>query len=127
PVAEVPTPYYARPKGSASKLNTYRDGARILWTIARLYKSERPSRFFATIGALLALNAVALAVPIFITYLQEGVVPRLPPAVLSTGLMLLAFLSITCGLVLGTVTRGRREMKLLAYMAQRALETNERD
>ena len=122
PVAEIPTPYYARPKGSASKLNTWRDGMRILWTIARLYKSERPMQFFAIIGAVLALTAVTLAVPIFITFLQQGVVPRLPTAVLSTGLMLLAFLSLTCGLVLGTVTRGRREMKVLAYMAQRALD-----
>ena len=77
---------------------------------------------FAIIGAVLALTAVTLAVPIFITFLQQGVVPRLPTAVLSTGLMLLAFLSLTCGLVLGTVTRGRREMKVLAYMAQRALD-----
>jgi len=128
PVAEIPTPYYARPKGSASKLHTYRDGMRILWTIARLYKSERPMQFFAIIAGVLALAAIVLAVPIFITFVQQGVVPRLPTAVLSTGLMLLAFLSLTCGLVLGTVTRGRREMKVLAYMAQRALDYDrERD
>ncbi len=120
PCAEVKTPYYARMEGSTSKLNTWRDGFRILWMIARLYKSERPLRFFSTIGAVLALVSIGLAVPIFVTYFQEGVVPRLPTAVLATGLMLLAFLSLTCGLILGTVTRGRREMKLLAYLAQRA-------
>jgi len=118
PVAEVATPYYARPKGSASKLNTWRDGLRIVWTITRLYKSERPLAFFAAIGAVLQLAAIVLAIPVFATYLREGPVPRLPTAVLATGLALLAFLSLTCGLVLGTVTRGRREIKLLAYLRQ---------
>jgi glycosyltransferase involved in cell wall biosynthesis len=118
PVAEVATPYYARPKGSASKLNTWRDGFRILWTIARLYKSERPLSFFAAIGAVLLGAAIVLAIPVFATYLREGTVPRLPTAVLATGLTLLGFLSLTCGLVLGTVTRGRREIKLLAYLRQ---------
>jgi glycosyltransferase involved in cell wall biosynthesis len=118
PVAEVVSRYYARPKGSASKLNTWRDGLRILWTIMRLYKSERPLPLFAAVGAILAAAAVVLAVPIFATFLRDGLVPRLPTAVLSAGLMLVAFLSVTCGLVLGTVTRGRREMKALAYLQQ---------
>jgi glycosyltransferase involved in cell wall biosynthesis len=118
PIAEVPTPYYPRPLGSASKLHTYRDGLRILWTIVRLYKSERPLSFFTIIGAVLATIAVVLAIPIFATYLAEGIVPRLPTAVLSTGLMLLASLLLTCGLILSTVTRGRREMKALAYLQQ---------
>lgn len=120
PVAEIPTPYYARPEGSASKLHTWRDGLRILWTILRLYKSERPLSFFAAGAAVLALAAIVLAVPLLFTYLETGLVPRLPTAVLATGLMLLASLSLTCGLVLGTVTRGRREMKFLAYLAQGA-------
>jgi hypothetical protein len=109
PVAEVATPYYARPEGSVSKLNTWRDGFRILWTITRLYKSERPLAFFAAIGAALQLVAIGLAIPIFATYLREGLVPRLPTAVLATGLTLLASLSLTCGLVLGTVTRPARD------------------
>jgi glycosyltransferase involved in cell wall biosynthesis len=120
PIAEVKTPYYARPQGSASKLRTWRDGVRILGTIIRLYKSERPLPFFATIGAGLATAAIVLAIPIFATYLREAIVPRLPTAVLATGLMLLAFLSMACGLVLETVTRGRREMKVLAYLQQTA-------
>ncbi len=120
PVAEVPTPYYARPVGSTSKLSTWRDGLRISWTIGRLYKSERPLRFFGAFGAFLAFASVVLAIPLLITYLNQGTVPRLPTAVLSTGLMLLACLSLTCGLILSTVTRGRREMKRLAYLAQPA-------
>ena len=118
PVAEVETPYYARPEGSVSKLNTYRDGLRILGTILKLYRSEKPLRFFAVIGVFLALVSIGLAIPILITYLEEGLVPRLPTAVLSTGLMIVAVLSLSSGLVLDTVTRGRREMKLLAYLAQ---------
>jgi hypothetical protein len=118
PVAELETPYYARPEGSFSKLNTWRDGFRILGTILKLYRSEKPLRFFTAIGAFLALIAIGLAIPIIITYLEQGIVPRLPTAVLSTGLMIVAMLSVSSGLVLDTVTRGRREMKLLAYLSQ---------
>src|SRR6185369_11576091 len=114
PVAEIDTPYYARPEGSVSKLNTYRDGLRILGTILRLYRSEKPLRFFTAIGVFLILVSIGLAIPILITYLELGLVPRLPTAVLAMGLMILAMLSISSGLVLDTVTRGRREMKLLA-------------
>lgn len=116
PVAEVPTPYYARPQGSASKLSTWRDGLRILAAIVRLCRSERPLAFFSTIGVLLAAVSIALALPIFVTFIETGMVPRFPTAILSTGLMLLAFLSVACGLILDTVTRGRREVKLLAYL-----------
>src|SRR3954468_411281 len=91
PVGEMRTPYYARPQGSASKLHTWRDGFRILWTIIRLCRSERPLRFFTGIGISLAIIAIGIAIPIFVTYLQEGLVPRLPTAILSTALMLLAF------------------------------------
>jgi glycosyltransferase involved in cell wall biosynthesis len=124
PVAEIETPYYARPEGSFSKLNTWRDGFRILGTILKLYRSEKPLRFFTAIGAFFALVAIGLAIPIFITYLEQGIVPRLPTAVLSTGLMIIAILSVSSGLVLDTVTRGRREMKLLAYLSQPPLKTD---
>ncbi len=116
PVAEIATPYYARPEGSVSKLSTYKDGFRILRTILKLYRSERPLPFFSALGAALATSSIGLSIPIFATYLEEGVVPRLPTAVLSTGLMILAFLAVASGLVLDTVTRGRREMKRLAYL-----------
>jgi glycosyltransferase involved in cell wall biosynthesis len=120
PVAEMPTPYYARLSGSSSKLNTWRDGFRILFTIFRLYRAERPLRFFTALGIALALVAIGLAIPILFTYLETGLVPRLPTAILSMGLMVLAFLSVAAGLILDTVTRGRREAKLFAYLAQRA-------
>ena len=120
PVGEVATPYYSRPQGSASKLSTWSDGFRILSTVFKLYRAERPLSLFGGLGIALAIISVGLAIPIFITYVQEGLVPRLPTAVLSTGLMVLAFLSLACGLILDTVTRGRRELKLLAYLALRA-------
>ncbi|MGH6671573.1 MAG: glycosyltransferase family 2 protein [Xanthobacteraceae bacterium] len=120
PVGEVATPYYSRPHGSESKLSTWQDGFRILRTIFKLYRSERPLPFFGALAGAFALMSIGLAIPIFVTYVQRGLVPRLPTAVLSTGLMLLAFLSMVCGLILDTVTRGRREAKLIAYLALRA-------
>ncbi|MFI4987958.1 MAG: glycosyltransferase [Alphaproteobacteria bacterium] len=117
PVAELPTPYRARPVGSESKLRTYRDGARILLAIFKLVKEERPLFFFSSLFALLALGSLAIAYPVVVTYLATGLVPRIPTAVLCTGLMILAFLSLSSGFILDTVTRGRREMKRLAYLA----------
>jgi glycosyltransferase involved in cell wall biosynthesis len=116
PVAEVGTTYLARPEDSASKLNTYRDGFRILRLMLRLFKDERPAVFFSIAAAALAVLSSALAIPLVITYLETGLVPRFPTAILSASLMLLAFLGMVCGLVLDTVTRGRREMKRLAYL-----------
>lgn len=124
PVAEVETPYYARPEGSFSKLNTWRDGFRILGTMLKLYRAERPLRFFAAIGILLAAVSIVLSIPVAITFIETGLVPRLPTAVLSMGLMIMALLSVSSGLVLDTVTRGRREIKMLAYLSQPALKRN---
>ena len=119
-VAEVNTPYFARPEGSSSKLSTWRDGLRILRTIVKLHRSERPLAFFTIIGIVFAAISIGLAIPVIITFLEQGTVPRLPTAILSTGLMIMAFLAVASGLILDTVTRGRREMKLLAYLEQRA-------
>jgi glycosyltransferase involved in cell wall biosynthesis len=116
PIAEIETPYFPRPEGSESKLHTYRDGWRILRTIVRLYQLQRPLAFFSAIAGLLAAAAVALAVPIVITFIQTSQVPRLPTAVLATGMMLVAALALTCGLILDNVTRGRQEMKRLHYL-----------
>ena len=124
PVAEIETPYYARPEGSFSKLNTWRDGFRILGTMLKLYRSEKPLRFFSAIGIFVALVSIGLAIPIVITFIETGLVPRLPTAVLSMGLMIVALLAVSSGLVLDTVTRGRREMKMLAYLSQPALKRN---
>jgi glycosyltransferase involved in cell wall biosynthesis len=120
PVGEVVTPYFSRPAGSASKLSTWRDGLRISWTIQRLYRTERPLQFFGLIAFLLAGLSIVLAVPIIQTYLATGLVPRFPTAILATGMMLAASLALASGLILDTVTRGRREMKRLAYLAHRA-------
>jgi glycosyltransferase involved in cell wall biosynthesis len=116
PIAELPVGYRERPEGSASKLRTWRDGARILRTLLLLVQRERPLAFFAVIGAALLALGVGLALPVFETYLETGLVPRLPTAVLSTGLVLLSFLSLACGLILDTVTRGRLEAKRIAYL-----------
>jgi len=116
PVAEIETPYGARPEGSVSKLRTYYDGWRILKMIIRLFKEEKPLQFFTLIFGLLAGLSVILAIPVFITFLETGLVPRFPTAFLSMGLMLMGFLSLVCGLILDTVTSGRRESKRLAYL-----------
>jgi len=116
PVAEIDTPYKSRPEGSFSKLNTYRDGIRILRTIVRLFRLERPLLFYGLIGAALAVLSMALAVPLAITYIETGLVPRLPTAVLVSGLGVLASLSLTGGLILENVTRGRQEARLLVYL-----------
>lgn len=116
PIAEVATPYGARAKGTASKLNTYRDGWRILRTIGRLVKEERPFAFFFTGGSILALLSIALATPVVIDFLRSGLVERVPTAVLATGIMLVAVMSFVCGLILDTVTRGRRELKRMHYL-----------
>ena len=120
PVGEVETPYFARPEGSFSKLSTYRDGWRILGTIATLYRIERPLWFFGAFGAALLALAVILAIPLAVTYAQTGLVPRFPTAILVTGLTILAALSAFAGLILDTVVRGRREVRRLAYLAHRA-------
>jgi glycosyltransferase involved in cell wall biosynthesis len=116
PTAEVQTAYGARPSGSTSKLHTWKDGLRILRVMLILWKNERPVTFFGLAAAALAILSVALSIPIFVTYLETGLVPRFPTAILSASIMLLAFLSLVCGLVLDTVTRGRRELKRLAYL-----------
>jgi glycosyltransferase involved in cell wall biosynthesis len=116
PVAEVATRYGSRPDGSHSKLNTYRDGFRILFTIIRLFKLERPLMFFTLCFAVSLLAAIGLAVPLLDTYIQTGLVPRLPTALLCVALALLGFLFLTCGLVLDTVTKGRLEAKRFAYL-----------
>jgi glycosyltransferase involved in cell wall biosynthesis len=117
PVAEIETPYYARPEGSASKLNTYRDGIRILWTIGKLFRTERPMQFFSLISFFFFVMSIAVSIPVFQTYFATGLVPRLPTAILATTLMLLSFLSLMSGLILDTVTRGRRELKRLTYLS----------
>ncbi len=117
PVGEVVTAYGARPEGSASKLSTYRDGLRIMRTILHLFRIERPVLFYGGFGIFLAAAALLLSIPLVITYAETGLVPRLPTAILVTGLMIVAFMSFMCGLILDTVVRGRRETRRLHYLA----------
>jgi glycosyltransferase involved in cell wall biosynthesis len=117
PVAEMPTAYRERPAGSTSKLHTVRDGARILRLILRLVRDERPLPFFSWAGVALLALALALGVPVVVEFLHTGLVPRLPTAILSACLVMLSFLSASCGVILDSVARGRREMKRLAYLA----------
>ncbi len=116
PISEIPTTYKERPVGSNSKLNTYRDGVRILWMIFNLFKNEKPLSFFSILGVLCLVMSVLLAYPIVVTFLETGLVPRFPTAILATGLALYALIMFACGLILDTVTKGRREMKLLSYL-----------
>lgn len=117
PVGHLTGDYRGRPEGSASKLSTYKDGTRILWLIIQLFKHERPMPFFGSVSAVLALLSLLLGLPVVEFYLQHGTVPRFPTAILATGIMLLATMSFVAGLVLDTVTRGRRELKALAYLS----------
>jgi len=124
PISEIDTPYGARPEGSVSKLSTYRDGFKILHMILKLFKNERPLQFFSIIFMGLGLLSLALAIPVIETYIETGLVPRLPTALLSASIMLLGFLSLTCGFVLDTVTHGRREIKRLAYLSVPVLQAS---
>jgi glycosyltransferase involved in cell wall biosynthesis len=126
PMAEVDTPYRDRPAGSASKLRTFRDGFRILRTIVLLMKEERPLLFFSSIGLTLATAAIVIAWPLLETYVATGLVPRVPTAILATGLVIVGFMSFVTGLLLDSVTHGRREIKRLHYLALRGPANVER-
>jgi hypothetical protein len=117
PIGEVKTIYRERPAGSSSKLNTYRDGLRILRMILQLVKEERPLQFFSVCGLILLCVGIALGIPVVTDFLRTGLVPRLPTAVLATGIILLSCLSFGGGLVLEGVTRGRMELKRLFYLS----------
>ena len=116
PIAEIETPYKERPAGSFSKLSTYRDGFRILRVITVLMKEERPLQFLGAISIAIFLVAIGLALPLFWTYVETGLVPRFPTAVLVSGLSIVSLLTFFSGLILDTVTRGRRENKRMRYL-----------
>jgi hypothetical protein len=119
PVAEIATVYKERPDGSASKLNKYTDGTRILWMIFTLTKNEKPFIFFSIWSLMFLVASLILAYPVVVTFLETGLVPRFPTAILATGLTISAMVLFACGLILDTVTKGRREMKLLHYLNAR--------
>ena len=113
---EMPLPYATRPEGSQSKLRTYRDGTRILLTLIKLYKETRPLRFFSAIGAMLLMICAGLGAPLIVTYLETGLVPRFPTAILAAAIAQLGFLSLAIGLVLEAIAQGRREAKRMRYL-----------
>lgn len=117
PLGELKTPYKDRPEGSTSKLNTYRDGMRILFTILNLVRDQRPLQFFALLAVLLVILGVGLSVPILAEFNRSHTVPRFPTAILSTGLIVVAVLMLVCGLVLDSVSRGRKETKRMLYLS----------
>ena len=117
PCGEELTAYGERPPGSVSKLSTFRDGARILTLIAMLVKNERPFHFFSLLGLLCIVVGFVAAVPLAKTYLETGLVPRLPTAVLAVGMVIIGVLSIFAGLILDIVSTMRQEVKRLAYLA----------
>jgi len=118
PMTEIEGPYVERPEGSASKLRALPDGWKILWTISRLVRSERPLLFFSIVAGILAALSLGLSLPLFLEYARTGLVPRMPTAVLCTGIMLSALMAFTCGVILHAVTRGQREIKRLLYLQQ---------
>ena len=116
PIAEIPTQYEARQDGSVSKLRTVRDGLRILFTILILFKEIRPAMFFGALSFFISFIAIILSLPLFMTYYETGLVPRLPTAILSMGLILLAGLFLVSGIILDSVARGRLEQKRMHYL-----------
>lgn len=120
PCGEVDTPYYARPEGSTSKLSTYKDGLKILYTIIKLYSTEKPFLFYSVISFLLAIFSISFAIPVINEYISSGLVPRLPTALLATGLMLSAIISFFSGLLLQNVTKSRNELQRSSYLSHRA-------
>jgi glycosyltransferase involved in cell wall biosynthesis len=124
PYGEVSTPYGERPEGSVSKLSTYKDGIRIVKMIVQLYSNERPKEFWGLIGGVLLVVAIILVIPVFIEFLNTHLILRMPTLVVATSLGILSFLSFTIGLVLRTVTKGRREMKHLMYLQVKAPTKN---
>lgn len=118
PTAEVETNYFARPEGSHSKLNTYRDGIRILWMIFKLFESERPLAFFSIVAALAALASAVLSIPIWTTFFETGLVPRLPTALLCASLAIISVIALVCGILLDAVTHSRREARYALYLNQ---------
>ena len=125
PLGELDTPYKDRMAGSASKLNTYKDGARILATIVQLVKEEKPLQFFSVAAAILFVLGVGISIPIFIEFHRTHLVPRFPTAILATGIVLLSFLSLVCGLILDSVARGRKEAKRMVYLTIPAVRAAE--
>lgn len=123
PIGEIETVYVERPEGSVSKLNTYRDGVRILGTIINLFRRERPFLFFSVISFIFCFSGILLGLPIVLEFMKSGYVPRLPTALLATGLEILAALAFCCGQILDSVSLDRLENRRLSYLSYSAPTT----
>jgi hypothetical protein len=113
---EIPLPYGKRPEGSASKLKTYRDGARIFMTIVMMYRALRPLQFYTALALGLFALALALGAPVLLTFIETGLVPRVPTAILAASIVQLGFLSLTCGVIIDAISASRRELKRMRYL-----------
>ena len=116
PVVEIDLDYGRRVEGSASKLRTFRDGFRILSMFAMLTKETRPLLFYSIFAAVAGMAASILMFPVIVTYFETGLVPRLPTAVVATGLYVIAFLLVACGLILDSLSRSRVEQKRILFL-----------
>lgn len=116
PCAEIETAYQERPPGSVSKLHTFKDGLRILRTILLLFLYVRPMAFFGILFILFSLLSLILGLPITLTFIQTGLVPRFPTAILAASLGLLGSLCLACGIILDSVSRSRLETKRCWYL-----------
>lgn len=116
PIKEIDTNYFSRPEGSFSKLSTYKDGIRILKTIVFLIKEECPMMFFGMISLFLFLIGLGLGIPVVIEYLNTGLVPRFPTAILASSLMICSFISLLMGIVLESVDKVKKEIGRANYL-----------
>lgn len=126
-IRSIPVQYRDRPEGSQSKLKTYSDGAKVLFTIFNLFRDYKPLKFFGTLSAFLAIVSLILFLPVFSEFLQTGMVPRFPTLIVSVVMMLAAFLSVVCGLILDTNAKNNRknfeiQMNILKILLKRKHE-----
>lgn len=125
PIGEVETPYGARPEGSISKLSTYKDGFKILYMVIKLIKNERPLPMFGFLGFFFLSSSLVLSAPLLVTYLETGLVPRLPTATLVVGMAIIGFFSIFAGIIIDSISTSRREIKRLFYLGHLAVNDGE--
>lgn len=116
PVVEMEMDYGRRPEGSDSKLRTFHDGFKILRMFATLMKETRPAMFYTLISAFFALGSIALMIPVILIWLETGLVERIPTAIVATGMMVIAFLLMSCGLILDSLCRARVEQKRILFL-----------
>lgn len=116
-VIEVPITYAERSEGSESKLSTFRDGFKIGLTIFRLFKDYNPKAVYGLLAAVFFLAGLLVGMPVIVEYLQTGLVPRFPSAILASGLMILSALTAVTGIILSAIAKSRKDLKKLAFLS----------